>query len=688
MKNYLECRHRMKLAWTVALTLISLCHSAQAQYVRAVNYFGSAWPVNYWNSDLSSAEKDFEQIKADGFNAIIISVPWGEFQPGLNPVRFNENAFRLLDGICGKAKARNLNVFMRVSYLHDMYPGVEMPGSQRFDSLMAGDALMPAWKQYLKKIAATTKSCSSGAFISWEDYWHSIETLSAAGGGPHSMATARNFGLEKWLMENADEGFKKSNQEEFKRVGGYAVPARNTPEFKWVFAWFDDQFVRRLMPALKESISNATIEARVDSDPIYKNKEIDGWYSHERTYPVDSSKYLMTYWAPAMGAKNTGDKESARKVLDRFSYINKKISSATKNQIFIGQFLYQDSTPSAARNTVINPSEVGKFFAEVPSLLLSQTAGYALWGHRDYEASLLFNSGFELGALGWELTPGAKIVKGRSGNGIKLDKGSAIAQNIPSSRDHFVNSAKKVTLRLMVSGAGELAIDYAGASRIVKLPRQPEHVLEIEFPVAKGDSSLKISSNSNSVEIDSIYLFSYVQAGDFRDPQGNPGRLFEQVKGLNEALAKGSGMPSSLTADDDSLSVAAGVYAREKSDKDWYAWAGPQVSARVFTKSSSIAVKGFIKPSMFGRSEGCSISATVNGATVSKKDFREDGAIDMLIPVGQKEMNSVVDLGLKSNCSINPQKENRGKDQRDLSYMINKIDLSPPGVSSGVPLSR
>lgn len=678
----------MKSILIFALALVGVCVSAQAQYIKAVNYFGSAWPVNYWNSDISGADKDFDQIKADGFNSIIISVPWGEFQPGLNPVKFNENAFVLLDKICGKAKSKDLNVFMRVSYLHDMYPGVEMPGSQRFDALMAGDALLPAWKQYLRKIATTTKSCSSGAFISWEDYWHSIENLGASGGGPDALAAAKKFGLEKWLAQNADDDFKKSRVEELRRLGGYQVPARNTPDFKWVFAWFDDQLIRRLMPALKESIPNATIEARVDSDPIYKNKDVADWYSHDRTYSVDSSKYLMTYWAPAMGAKNIGDKESAKKVLERFSYINKKISSATKNKIFIGQFLYQDSTPSASRNTVIDPVEIKNFFSEVPSLLLSQTTGYALWGHRDYEANLLFNSAFEFGALGWDLASGARIVKSRSGSAVKLDKGSKIFQDISSSRDHFVKSAKKVIFRASVSGAGELSVGYANTVKVVKLSGQSVQLLELEFPVAKGDSSLQISSDSGVIEIDSIYLYSYVQAGDFRDPQGKPGKLFDEIKGLNEALEKGGGMPISLTAADDTLSIAGGVYGREKSDKDWYVWAGPQVNARVFAKSPSIAIKGFIKPSMFGRAEGCSISASVNGALVASKAFKEDGAIDMLIPVGRKEINSIVDLGLQSNCSINPRRENKGKDQRDLSYMINKIDLAPAEMSSGAATKR
>ena len=62
------------LACCVAVPAIS-----HAKYIKAVTYFGNAWPLNYWNSDVSRAPADFSQIKSDGFNAIILAVPWGEF---------------------------------------------------------------------------------------------------------------------------------------------------------------------------------------------------------------------------------------------------------------------------------------------------------------------------------------------------------------------------------------------------------------------------------------------------------------------------------------------------------------------------------------------------------------------------------------------------------------------------------
>lgn len=67
-----------------------------AEYIKAVNSFGKSWPIAFWNSDLSEVSTDFQAIQRDGFNSILLIVPWGEFQPGLDPIRFNDDAYRRL----------------------------------------------------------------------------------------------------------------------------------------------------------------------------------------------------------------------------------------------------------------------------------------------------------------------------------------------------------------------------------------------------------------------------------------------------------------------------------------------------------------------------------------------------------------------------------------------------------------
>ena len=61
----------------LALACALLGYAWRPAYIKAFTYFGDAWPLNYWNSNLNHADADFKEAKADGFNAVILVVPWG-----------------------------------------------------------------------------------------------------------------------------------------------------------------------------------------------------------------------------------------------------------------------------------------------------------------------------------------------------------------------------------------------------------------------------------------------------------------------------------------------------------------------------------------------------------------------------------------------------------------------------------
>ena len=57
--------------------------AAFPEYLKSVTYFGDAWPINYWGTEDDNMGANFARIKADGFNSIILVIPWREFQPGI-----------------------------------------------------------------------------------------------------------------------------------------------------------------------------------------------------------------------------------------------------------------------------------------------------------------------------------------------------------------------------------------------------------------------------------------------------------------------------------------------------------------------------------------------------------------------------------------------------------------------------
>ena len=657
----------------------SFAHAQDNKYIKAVTYFGNAWPINYWNSNLYQVESDFSEIKNDGFNAVILVIPWGEFQPNLNPVQFNQAAYDRLSDICRSAKAHGLHLYMRVSYLWDMYPGAQQPHIERTQSLFSNDDLMPAWKEYLRRLGSTTQGCADGAFISWEDFWHTISLVATPRTKVDSARLSVQTGFDAWASKHAGKDFLARNANARKRLGAYPFPARNHPDFRTVFQWFDDILAKRLLPAAAEHLPGMSMEVRVDDDPIYDGDRLLEWYSHKQTYKIPSSPFVMTYWAPAMGALNKGEKESAAKVQNRFSFMQKKIAKETKNKIFIDQFLFSDNTPSAAMNTAINPLEVGTFIQGMAKPLIEQTSGYALWGARDYYASIVFNGAFSLKELGWTFSNRATLVRSGSDFLARLPRGATIHQPIPVAQDHFRASSNAMTLRFRAQGPGTISVTYANAMKMEEIG-PGEQIVQMNLPQGSEDSALSFTSTSGTVQLTDIYLFSFTQQFGVRDPQGHPLPRLKDIRALNQAIDVHDTKPSRLLADDQTIMKASGVFKPERANADWYAWAGPEVRARMLVKAPAITVRGYMKTSIFTRSPGCTLTAFINGTPAMSKTYTSDEPIDLQIPIASPQIGTQVELRLKSSCHINPKKQRAGQDGRSLSFILNELNAQTPTV--------
>ena len=61
-------------------------------------------------------EEELARIAADGFNSIILAVPWREFQPETAPVMYEEYAWKKLGGVMDAAGKQGLGVILRVGY--------------------------------------------------------------------------------------------------------------------------------------------------------------------------------------------------------------------------------------------------------------------------------------------------------------------------------------------------------------------------------------------------------------------------------------------------------------------------------------------------------------------------------------------------------------------------------------------
>ena len=118
--------------------------------LRSVTYVSDQWVINFWNSESDHMDEELAQIAADGFNSIVLAVPWREFQPSSGPDGYCRYAFDKLDRVMQSAREHELWVILRVGYTWD-YSGDE-PSLSRFKQLPGDDDARRMWMDYVETL--------------------------------------------------------------------------------------------------------------------------------------------------------------------------------------------------------------------------------------------------------------------------------------------------------------------------------------------------------------------------------------------------------------------------------------------------------------------------------------------------------------------------------------------------------
>lgn len=172
---------------------------------KAVHYFSDEWPINFWNSEMNNLTDDLETIKNDGFNSIILVIPWREFQPEMDPIAYNSYALEALDRIMVEANNLNLGVFIRLGYIWDYYQNDEYSSSDRFYQLMGRDGnARKAWLAYAEYLYNFLSKYNNfvGGFITWEDFWSTSYLPGENIDADEHLKKAEERGYHNYLEKN------------------------------------------------------------------------------------------------------------------------------------------------------------------------------------------------------------------------------------------------------------------------------------------------------------------------------------------------------------------------------------------------------------------------------------------------------------------------------------------------------
>lgn len=491
--------------------------SSRTQTVKAAHWFGEAWPVNFWNTDLESLARDhFELLLQDGFNTVVFLVPWPGFAPDptsgeLDPVRV-----RRLRELMLLADEMGLGTIVRVSYAWDW---LDRRSGDRLRRLWVDDAYYRGWLAHLESLWSAVGDLPGFrfGFFSWEDLWAVTwyETADAS----RRRRAALDSGFAGWLDDNYG---LDSVRDRFGSAADEAVriPRRRDPAYGLFLEFVSEMWVQRFFRPAQQRFPKLSMEVRVDSDPIYDGERIIEWFDHRRSWDLPGAEWITTYWAPSMGGENRGELLSPETAAQRLAASVDTIAQATgPKQIFIGQFLFEDFTPGYEMNGRIPSAEVPEFLELAPDVLTGRVGGVGVWTWVDYAHDAIANPEFFAGLQGWESGGGADL----AGRTVALESGGWIATDL--QRFAYSIAGRPDVARLCVraratgEGARLLAFQDDGA--------EPFAVLEYGAGMQRQCVEHALGARKLRLEADGKALVARVNSTGFVQRSGLRDRAFD-----------------------------------------------------------------------------------------------------------------------------------------------------------------
>jgi hypothetical protein len=489
--------------------------------------------AGFRRSDIST---DFARIVHDGFNAVVLLVSWGDFQPVFAPCcRYDERAFERLRFLLDEADRARLKVVVRVGYAHGFHPDAGN-SAIRQDRLMNDSATRAAYQQFVVRLGHELADRPGVAltFMSWEDQLlRRIDPFAWA--DYREFRTARPSGAAPfWSFWSF-----------------WRIPTRQGKDAEAFHAYWDWLVMEKLYRPALTALPNLSYEARIDKEPIFVEKagrtEVDRWISHAGMLALPPGRPVTIYWAPFWGARNQGEQLSADRSLHLLTKLLKEVGRNSGDRaMFIDQFNVVDNTLGFQRNAVLRPEEIPDFLSRAVCVMRAhQVLGYGFWTTVDYRESPIFNPAFGYGLDGWSLQRAggnARAALEALPHGdfqLRIVADDRLSQEIPAERGRLPKEgtlASKICVEAMVRKAARLsaragdgpavALEFPGTGRrqvcTSIVPRPSADRLELHIAAESGDIALR-----------SVQLFDHVQYGGLYDADGQPGPLLQAVRRMN-----------------------------------------------------------------------------------------------------------------------------------------------------------
>lgn len=506
-------------------------------------YMGGNWPKNFINAfRREDVATDFAKLRADGFNAVVLLVSWGDFQPVFDPCcRYDERAFERLEFLIEQAREAGLDVVLRVGYGWTFQPDAGEVGA-RIHRLLNDDEAREAFFAYVSRLGDIVRRHANVrlSLLSWEDLiLHTID-----GDGRKDF---RQF-IDGLPTDDPLRASAASTPE---------LPQRGGPRVALFNGYWDWLLMHKIFGPAAARMPNLTYEARIDSEPLphidADGKAVYEWIGHESTYRPPGADVVALYWAPFWGAQNQGERLGAEQSLHLFGALLDKVRHHSGAlPMFIDQLNVIDNTLGFERNATLQAAALPAFMdGAFCAMRKAGVFGYAYWTTRDYAESPLYNPSFSYGLDGWNLTdtddapPASHLLRRASGDfDLHLLPGDRLSQAISARRGRLPGSVPGLPARICLTartgqpavvaasvGAGSVTLKFSGAESETVCSAIPTQVRD-------SGVDLEILGISGSSELTGVMLFDHVQKGGLYELDGKEGVLLPSLRKLNQRFAQ------------------------------------------------------------------------------------------------------------------------------------------------------
>ena len=502
--------------------------------VKGTYYFQPRAAVNnFWISfDLEQCKNDLAQLRGDGFNTVILMIPWGLFQPTVQPVTYSEKEFANLDRILRLADSLGLKVALRVG-THEHIPRDAGGTKWMAATVLADEEEWVAYRDLFREVAARTRPHSNVLFIFWtfEDTGYTADLWLHQ--YPENVAAFRQWLHRRplwwwnllWWEDNASyETVEAPNQN---------VKLLKTRKLR-TFLDFSDELIARRLPDACEAAKQGNPDVVVSFQP---RPEIHWRHDYSLQFELPPCYSFVTTWFSPYQSYMFGDE---RKELDGKTtagyvprYLKRTENLSRGLPVFVDQFNFQHWGGHPEEGALTTENEQFEFIADALPILLKDSLGYALWNYQDYYLNVITNGTFRSGVEDWKKPPQEGLVKikpslDNGGQELEIQPDGFIRQKMKTYNDHeytleFHARSAHPSARVHVLIRFLPTRQFLDTSIAVGSQMEP-FSLKVKTPVDSDALSIAFLPREGgpAVQIKEIMLYPWVDTGGIYDVDGHP----------------------------------------------------------------------------------------------------------------------------------------------------------------------